>query len=787
MCAAPPVSELVLAAGDKPGYFVLRCPFAGDGADQALVFDRNANGLPDFESDAWVFDSGGDGRANLIVEFNTHGGSAVARLYDDQTGDGQVSYSVERGTFTVVETPYPTVQLTTVKGGWLQEGRINFNLDIVVDGPVVAAFSTNAYFDRLKSDGRPDFEHHVRDLDDDGRPDYHLVQATPDVPESWGILRTELMVNTADDETPISGALLWPYLGTAYGPPPDLPDAPEVARPAGVRSDFVKDYGWSFPPIQMYWPASRIVYVGEFVASRGNEHNYFVYSTRRFGIEGKTYANFENPFSFYDLANDDDGYPELEVRMQYDSAEDLRAQGLPGYGPVQLIRYSWDQGNARRWDYKLDLVGQHAIESVVRFPEFGVETVPYADYPRWVTDKTWEAASLVAVEQPAYWSSEGIYEGLNVTEDAWKNLVPGVTDRVTDLDEDGWPVGFRGEYRIAPGAKAELYFSPIDGKLHLLKAQAGVWNLSEARRLRYASLGGEYINQWLLEQDGVVEKGLYALPEWMLYHDSNGVSLAAVPAPGALFTTLPPRDHAEWKWLGEHLAAHAPSFAPDDFAAMFRRFSRSPWQVSGATARALRVTLDGFRFVLTLQPGFTVRGSGGTDLAGLAAGEYVVVYNGAFRVLPLTPARLTLARPEVSAATLTALNPVKVSAVVHNPGLEDAPPLPLELTAERLDVADTQPVALGVMTATVVAGAVVPVEWRWTPPSAGEWRLSVAPLTPQPEAPVSPVETTLFVNAAPFPLVNELLPLGQPAGWLAVTLLVVAAVAALFVNRIVRQ
>jgi hypothetical protein len=52
---------------------------------------------------------------------------------------------------------------------------------------------------------------------------------------------------------------------------------------------------------------------------------------------------------------------------------------------------------------------------------------------------------------------------------------------------------------------------------------------------------------------------------------------------------------------------------------------------------------------------------------------------------------------------------------------------------------------------------------------------------------VSPVETTLFVNAAPFPLVSELLPLGQPAGWLAVTLLVVAAVAALFVNRIVRQ
>lgn len=683
-----------------------------------------------FSDAVWIFDAGATGRASLVVDFhpNRQGPGVEADLYDDQNGDGQVSVAYRAGIPYAAETPYPTVRVVAPAGWWIKAGKVNFNLDLQVDGPVEAAFNSEVYLSRLKTDGQPDFQVTVRDTRGTGRPDFERIDAWPGAPESWGIDRSQLMVNPNGNEVPITNNLFWPYLGTALNLPSAAAGSPG-SSPATVLSHppddlpfgFVKGYRQSFPPIQVYWPAARIAYVGEFVASRGSGSNWFLYSINRLRT-GQSNANFENPFAFYDLANAGDGYPDLQIRDEYYGPDDRFLAHGELRTPSDLIRYSWDQSHQHHWDFKLDLIGRNTIDSIVNLPSLDVRTVPYAGYPTWVVDHSWDAADFVAVEQPDFWTSEGVYDSFGVDTRLRDTFQTGRQSNPPELDAANWPVGFRGEYDLSLHDQPWLYFSPVDRKLHLLHAQFGLWKLGNAREIHYGNLGGPYLNKWDLYDQGRLEKTLVFVGSQLILADADGVRIKTVDVDPGRFTVLPPTSHRSWTSLREQVDANAPSFAPDDFSAMFEQFPGPVQDTRGGTLSDLKTSSDGFSFSLRLSVA-TPRGA--TWLSGLQPGAYRISYHvgsgytaEALQLAPLrlTPVNFVGERP-------AALQPVVLETTVENPANEDRPNVKVRFTVSNGGHAEQD---LGSARVRVPANGSTRATITWIPPSGGPWLVGVA-------------------------------------------------------------
>ena len=707
----------------RPDTAAIQCPYAGDIRDTVFVYDRAGNmqatGLwetsVDFEDDLWVFDAGGDGTANLIIDFHRDESTLVADLYDDQDGDGVVAYRLENGVPHVTESTYWTVRVVAPDGWWQSGNTINFNLNLLIDGQVNAQFAADAYFsevlprsvrENVRNDGTVEFEIAARDINFDGRPDYDLRQLYLPVPDSWSILRTSLMVNSqGDEDAPGDGAIFWPYLGSP------------------VATGLVQDYLQNPAPIQVDWNTGKIVAISEFVASRANDHNWFIYSQARFGREQGNYADFENPFAFYDLAEDQDGFPELAVRTEYFDAGDRIFVNGESTTPIAWVRYSWDQDNSTSWDYKLGLIGRHAITSTVEFPEFSVISVPYETLPYWTIGQRWDAALFVAVESNGYWTSEGIYEW-DVTRDLRDEYITGLADTFDRGAYANIRAGHRGEYSFEYGSQPYLYFSPVDGKLHLRGAQGGLWNLDDNSYIEFQNLDGDsYIDYWRYFEGDEPRRLLAVRDNYIVYGGADEVVLLRTQAPAMLFETLPPRDHEEWAALGREMERNRRDFAPGDFRAMIDQFEGPMLHVQRAALRDFRLTEQGFRFVLILQPDyqwdsdFSIEGE-----LNLAPGTYVV-QSGAngLSITTLTPPAVSVNgiqalgdRPEI-----IALETVPVNIILENTGLQDIHDLPVRLYAEK----DEQQTILEDTTVDLLALETVHVPALWTPTEAGEWKL----------------------------------------------------------------
>jgi len=734
------VTQLDLNGDGLPDRTDIRCDF-GTGNDLVQVYDGARNmqtsvdwqQATDFEDDTWVFDASSDGKADLVIVFVGDGEALVAELFDDRDGDGKVSYSIPLGRARVTEPRGPTVRVVAVDGWWQRENKINYNLRLEIDGAVRASFnspvaryrSSSPEALRAMADGDPDVTILVRDVDNDARPDYDFRQvlSTPAIRTNYG---TELAVNARDNETPIKDFLFWPYLG-------------------GL-TDYIKPYGESMPPIQMDWGAARISAVGEFVASRGGDSNWFVYSIERFGIGDDVYADFENPFAFYDLANDLDRVPELAARTEYFGPFDGNFLGGGFSQPIESIRYSWDQDNDGAWDFKVDLTGRHPITEVVTFPEFGVQTVPYNEFPDWIVGRPWDTGAFVAAETISYESTEGIYEGFAR---AWRDLYvtgrtsfPGM-EEVQDVRE-----GLRLEYTPDLQGQAWLYFSPVDRKLHLRNAQGGVWNVDDALRVRYQDVDGDgYLDQWAItleppweppaagytggddtEEGPVSDKvvtSLRLVGGMLIYADSGQVRLMHTVVEPSLFETLPPRDHEEWLVLGEQLDRHVVDFAPDGLLEMATQFQGPTTHIAGAMLTDFRLTEDGFRFVLDLQPGFQViDDTNRLDVNDLTDGSYLVTYDGEFQVQPLTPPQLIVPQGGIASEPLSPQQGdwATIRVVVFNSGLQDATSVPIAVYAVR---AEGEPFLVGEEELFVPGEGEGVLEFAWWPVEAGEWTLSI--------------------------------------------------------------
>ncbi len=723
------------ASPGRYGVLIVDCaPGFATAHDRLYVYPRGpiATGQ-DWRADlnttdaVWIFDVGARREASLIIDFhpNPGGPGLEADLYDDRDGDGNVLYQLADGIPVPAEAKFPTVRVLAPDGWWTKDGKVNFNLNVYVDGPVYAAFGSSTYLQRLKVDGRPDYVVRVRDPDHDGRPDFEWIDAWPDAPVDWGIIRSQLMVSTNHDERAIGNYLFWPYLGTSYGPAQGLstvgPARFALVPNPDASYGFVKDYGKSFPPIQVWWPGADIAYVGEFVASRGNGSNWFVYSLNRLDPSHLDrspggLADFENPFAFYDLARAHDGYPDLAIRQEYYPAHDAFFDGGAFDQPSELIRYSWDQFHAHAWNYKLDLLGRRPITDVVTIGPLSVATVPYSQYPTWITAQRWDLADFVAVDSGP-WTSEGVYQEVLDTTALWRSYLTGVASEAPAPRLETLPRGYRGEFTLSLGNQPYLYFSPIDHQLHLVGATAGIWNLDDRTKVRYENLGGKYLDKWTLVENGSEVGSLAFVSGQLLLMDRTGLRIKAVDSPPASFTTLPPTTHDTWARLGALLLRSAPRFAGDDLRAMFDQFPGSVQSLPGATTKDLRVTAAGFRLVVHLPAGTAPTAPWAMRRP---PGDYLVRYDRStgFSAEPLEPAILDLSPVELDVDRPTAFQPVDLTVTLRNRGNEDANGVRVHFMASSSGVEN---VTVGTTGVDVPGGGLAQARVGWAPPASGDW------------------------------------------------------------------
>jgi len=757
------VEYLDLDADGQPEAMALACHFTPTTNDQLTIYKQFGQVSTDlpwrqnivYENETWVFDHGTRGRASLIVDFTGDGTSLVAELYDDRDGDGEVRYEIAGGKVGITESEYWTVQVVAPDGWWIQEDDLNYNLHILVDGDVEAMFAMGTYRSNLATDGQPDCDIQTCDQNHNGSPEYDKrMILTPSLQGSVG-LGTQMMANWADDELPISGGFdLWPYLQLGY------------EWPGGSR--VVKGYLDTPAPLQFEPATGRIEAVGEFVASRGGEHNCFYYSAKPWIVGQLNESDNENPFCFYDLAGDADGIPELQIRFVYWPPKDRAFLGGSVSEPYGLVRYSWDQENARTWRYAVGLVGRHQIDTRVTFSDIDVLTIPYGEFPAWITDRTWDMAVFSEFTGQNYWTGEGNYS-VSYPED-WEfgNYFLGRSDTVPSPVYES-EAGFRMEWAMDYGSQPYLYLSPVDRRLHLLEATGGISTIDDTQSMQYENLGrSQFLNHWVYLVDGQPQKSLAVLSDFIMLSENDTITIRPLGVPEAQFITLPPRDHEEWLALGQMLDLQQRDYEAADFSSMLAQFEGPTTEIEGAALRDVRQTAQGFRFILELEPGFAiVSDPNGWGSSLTASGAYAVSFDGAtWDVRSATPVALRADAPVVGepGQPARALEWTSLSTWLHNAGLEDAHDLAVNAL---LSEPTGQQQVLTTTVSLLPAEGSQQVTWDWAPPVAGEWQVRIEAGSEAGSARGLPSEVLLtadlYVEPQAQPSPQWLLSLGTPS------------------------
>ncbi|MBN1886770.1 MAG: hypothetical protein JW850_02225 [Thermoflexales bacterium] len=708
----------------------LVCSFATDD-DRVQVYDGAGDmvassewqGATDFDNDTWIFDAGTDSRANLIVVFAVEGDRHIAYLYDDQNDNGRVDYTIHRdGSVTIEESRFWTARVIAEGDWWDAEGNVNLNTLVSVDGPIgTSGLDLDWALDVQFHDGKVDLEMETHTDVSPEMPAYSLIRSF----SSQAFGKTVMAVDVPGSVTPaITAYAFWPYLGPGR----------HTVQDSGS--------GTVGPALRVDWADSRFDRykgVNIILQKRPPELGWGLFSHDRALKDQDNTLSFENPFAYYDLAGDGDGWPELIVRHVYYPPGtiwyldgDYYLQWRDSRDALQAVRYTWDQDNDGFWDYKLGLIGKNHVDTLVKFPDFGLVSIPYARLPYTLTENMqWEAITFVQVDVKQEHSPEGVYD--------WDDNLSFSRQYVLGTRDDFEPwsdirPGFRGEYRLGPFQVPRLYFSSVDRKLHLLGAVAGVAGLSSSpvtRRLRCKDLDGDgYLDEWTFTTqydfyegasfEGWV-KSLRVLKEVLVYSDAERVRLLRGQVPPSVFETLPPRNHEEWLVLGNLLDRYRADLAPDDFLGMMKQFPGPETEIEGASVEDFRVTEAGFRFVLDLQPGFQVPTDIlGLDVAGLSPGAYLVTYGSDWQIRPLTPPHITLPPGAIS------LDPpapremawAALKATLYNDGLQDVQSVVVRMYVAR---AGDRRLLLDKRQVSILGEGKQEAVYKWFPNEPGKW------------------------------------------------------------------
>lgn len=696
--------------------------------DQVVVYDgeRNMqwsdqwNLATDQRDDIWVFDVGADGTAQLIIVFRVENDDAVAYLWGDVDGDGIVRHDIIPRLARIREDANWELRVEAQGSWWTASNQMNLNVSWSLDGcgtcEMLPGSVRDMVSERLPRDGNPDFVGRVVDANADGIPDYTYSVLQTQLPPEIGIPRSSAQLNYARAApSPPHDYVFWPFLLA--------PDAPEPTR-----------YFAQSPTVRVNWETAEIgggVVIDGYPTERGLHIN----TVSPWLPDEINEASFENAMAYYDLAEDNDGDPELHVRLDYVPAEHLYL-GNDSPRAVEGIRYSWNQANTPGlvWDYKIGLAGLHEIDETVSLDEYDIRTIPYDRLPAWVVDRTWEWQTFVASEPDAYVSSEGIYEwGIGASSREQDYLTGASVESPVGVYSDILP-GLRAEVSMAAGRRPELYFSPVDGRLHLLFAESGVYNAGAESRIVYRNLDGDaYIDTWERYRNDPVEgeyvdERLVQIDGGAIYVANGDVRFVATTVPREEFRAVPPSDRQSFIALSQLLEQYESLESADDLETAFAQLGDAPSTMRNASMSGLRMSTSELRFVLDLRRGYSIEGFPISGVNG--PGRYVVIFDRDARTF--VAARSSGAQPSLAidsdTSDVSAQSPLTVTISMASGGNEDLLDGSLVANA-RIAGGKSLPIT-GPDRVMIPAGETTAWEGVWRPPSPGAWTITAKLLLP---------------------------------------------------------
>jgi len=505
--------------------------------DRVKIIDSNENARPDMRGDVWLFDEGADGEIELLIrfkpdtaietQFGTYRGTA-ALLYDDLDGDGSVSYRRTVDGVNVTEADSWSAAVVRQAGdSWRSSSHINYRYSILSDREPLERR------DRLTFGLAQDYQlngeiHRViesYDSDTDGVPD--------------------AQISRLEYETVVSRATAQIYHGET--PPIERNETLYFPLLAKQNPDPENFYSFRGPPITMDWQRGQINTLRNILSvdREGTERHNARNQEFQYGERNKLY--FEIPFNRYDLANDSDGYGELVVNSNYEGAR----RTVPIQGPPFLnTRYAWDQDNDNLYDYRINYISIHQYQRTVELQPFTIASIPYTEYPGFVTSKSHRGAVFVdanGVSGGGRGGSEGLYNGQDVGE-----IRHSIWGQNSSADPEHFVppvIGWRSEYAIGDSLSGQLYLSPIDGELHLRNADRGRWIIDgtpsnesilsfdyseEAQRegvspeleIRYRDQNNDgYIDTWSRYSNNELQSRLVYVNQFLVFYDAQNGEL----------------------------------------------------------------------------------------------------------------------------------------------------------------------------------------------------------------------------------------------------------------------
>lgn len=731
----PPVTTIMVFRQNdhnrdgRPERAVIECRCVSE-RDWVAVFDGGGDmkASPAWDSgtdtinDTWVFDIKADRRVELIAVFRQESVDGqvwqYAEFYDDRDGDKNVAYDIAAdGRVKVTEFHTWTVQIRAPNGWYLPNGDVNKNIEVLIDREE----------GELEKDGVPDTLYMMKDAENDGIIDYY-VNLPQKVDAAHATGHSGMQYNAAQKITRrAETALFFPFLN--FRPP---------RSEAGFR------YLDILPSVVVEWSLAQI----EAFRMPGYpiEHGFHLNSIAPISRTGLSAPDFEAPHAYYDLADNGNNLPELNIRVLVSYVDDA---------PNHEVRYSWNLFNigSLGWDYKVGLLGYHPITSVVDYGDFELQMVSHEKLPYWVTEQKWDLSTFVAVEDPPKIGSEGLYdwtprEGPDpvsaenpsaATRAASTGYLAGSVETPPYQFFDTINPGLRAELNFKQTLEPRLYFSPLDRRLHMVKAEEGLGRLDEFEIVEYHNLNGDdYIDQWIHRIGSEQIASLTWVEDYLIFSDRTETIVMQTHIPDPVFFTQPPRNHQDWLMQHNQLQLNAPDFAFYDFKAMFEQFEGPRWTIRNGSLENVRLTDDGFRMVLALAGRYDweseIAGVGEPDARAAEAlwrlGEtsrYVVTFaDGEFEAMrAMTPPQFFVNDTSFRyfPNTIFAFNGVEITMTVQNIGLEDAENVRIELNAFQEGNTNLQAIAAPVL--DIPGEGSVTVTRVWTPIASGDWRLGV--------------------------------------------------------------
>lgn len=569
----------------------------------------------------------------------------------------------------------PFLSMSAANGWWVRNGITNYNLSVKVYGPLYAMFGEPTYNKLLKPDELT--MKILTHMNLHGIPQWDFRQLIPPLPGD-GVLRSNYAQRTGPGPLEFlpSVSPMWPYVAYSGG----------YTQPNGELD----------PPIVVDWSTGKIEYFSEIVTVRGQDDSYDFYSITPITLGKVNHPDFEAPWGFYNLAGKEDGYPTLIIRNEHYFADDYYSTGVARYllgtsgipKPNEVIRYSWaDHPGNNMFNYMVNVFGFHPYTTKVPIMNGRTWVVApaYHSYPEWVIDHNWPITTFIDTNGGGYATTEGIYQWSSRTS---LRYLLGWTSHPNLSEFQSILKGFRGEYRLGAARRPLLYMSPIDHEVHLLYAQAGLWNLGGGSVLREENEdGGPFLNVWQLWQPTSslvkprsVKKRSKSLSEVAQLAIADGYALDSGPkgvtidrmsnSSQSLGTIAPPTTHDTWLSFKHTVSKLDKGANPINLADWVASIPGARMRIIHSTLSDLHITATGFQFVLAESKAVVTGKFLGLRIPSLT-GTYVVDYSKdtkTWRAVPGSPAKLSASTRTTEAPK--ALYPTNIIVSVSNYGSE---------------------------------------------------------------------------------------------------------------------